>query len=245
MKRIYLFLLLPLFLIAGISGSKASSFIKPIVPDTNGLRSDTINVLSYTLNLTVTDFTTDTLRGNTIVKYVPKMNNIKTLSLDLLHFTVDSVFMGSSKLAYTYDDTLLIITLPSTENIGDTNSVNVYYHGKPIIDASGWGGFYFQSPYAYNLGVGFSSIPHNFGRTWYPCFDNFTAKSTFVFNITTDSANRSFCNGYLTKDTISGAFRTRTWVMPNRISSYHASVDVAPYASIRDTFRGIDTIPIL
>jgi aminopeptidase N len=32
--------------------------------------------------------------------------------------------------------------------------------------------------------------------------------------------------------------------MPYPISSYHASVDVAPYVDVQDTFRGIDTIPI-
>lgn len=245
MKRIARLLLVPIFIISGVSICNASYLTKPIIPDTNGLRSDTINVLNYIINLNVTDFTHDTLRGNTLVKYVPKMNNIKTLSLDLLHFKVDSVLMGATRLKYTYDDTLLIVDLPSAENIGDTNSVDVFYHGKPVIDISGWGGFYFQSPYAYNLGVAFVAVPHNYGRTWFPCFDNFVAKSTFIFNITTDTANSSFCNGYLTKDSVSGGTRTRTWVMPYKISSYHACVDVAPYVSIRDTFKGIDTIPIL
>jgi hypothetical protein len=245
LKKILHSLLIVFFLVAGISESRAAYFPAPLIPDTNGLRSDTINVLSYTLTLNITDFKTDTLRGNTIVRFTPKMNNIKTLNLDLLHFKVDSVLIGSTHLTYSYDDTLLIMTLPSVENIGDTTSVDVFYHGKPIIDKSGWGGFYFQSGYAYNLGVGFTVIPHNFGRAWYPCFDNFIAKSTFVFHITTDIANLSFCNGYLTKDSVSGATRTRTWVMTDPISSYHASVDVAPYVAVRDTFRGIDTIPIV
>lgn len=244
MKKTTLFFISVFFFISGVSASKAISFNSPLIPDTNGLRSDTINVLSYDLTLNITDFVTDTLRGNTIIRYVPKMNNIKTLSLDLLHFTVDSVKMGVSRLSYSYDDTLLIIKLPAIENIGDTNSVDVFYHGKPVIDASGWGGFYFQGNYAYNLGVGFAAKPHNYGRSWYPCFDNFTAKSTFVFHITTDTANLSFCNGYLAKDSVSGATRTRTWIMNYPISSYHASVDVAPYTTLRDTFKGIDTIPI-
>lgn len=252
MKRATLFFLTSFFLITGIcSTAKASSYISkatwysaPLIPDTNGLRSDTINVLSYVITMNITDFVTDTLRGNTVIKYVPKINGRKTISLDLLHFKVDSVKMGSSHLTFSYDDTLLIVKLPTIENIGDTNSVDVFYHGKPVIDASGWGGFYFQSGYAYNLGVGFAAKPHNYGRSWYPCFDNFIAKSTFVFHITTDTANLSFCNGYLTKDSVSGATRTRTWIMNYPISSYHASVDVAPYTTVHDTFRGIDTIPI-
>jgi aminopeptidase N len=245
LKKLITPLILALFLISGTISGKATTIITPLIPDTNGLRSDTINVLSYTLYLNITDFTTDTLRGNTIVHFTPKMNGINTLSLDLLHFKVDSVLMGSTRLTFHYKDTLMVITLPATENIGDTSSVNVYYHGKPVIDPSGWGGFYFQSGYAYNLGVGFEVKPHNFGRAWYPCFDNFIAKSTFVFHITTDSVNLSFCNGFMTQDSVSGGKRFRTWVMNEPISSYHACVDVAPFVAVHDTFRGIDTIPIL
>lgn len=260
MKKTTLFSLSCLFLVAGIySAAKATNEIRsvgtteyfshPLIPDTNGLRSDTINVLSYTITMNITDFVTDTLRGNTIVRYVPKMNGLKTISLDLLHFTIDSVKMGVSHLTYTYDDTLMIVHFPSIEGVGDTNGIDVFYHGKPVLDPTSFhgvrfGGFYDTVGYAFNLGVGFTTIPHNFGRCWYPCFDNFVAKSTFVFHITTDTANLSFCNGYLTKDSVSGATRTRTWVMPNLISSYHASVNVAPYTTMRDTFRGTDTIPI-
>jgi hypothetical protein len=244
MKRKFLIILLPFFILSGMGISRAAYIMSPDIPDTNGIRSDTIHVLSYIITLNITDFTNDTIKGNTVVRFTPNMNNIYTLSLDLLHFTVDSVKLGSARLNYSYDDTLLITDLPSVENIGDTSSVDVFYHGKPVLDPSGFGGFYFESGYAFNLGVGFIVKPHNFGRCWYPCFDNFVAKSTFIFNITTDSVNRSFCNGFLTKDSVFGAFRTRTWVMPYPVSSYHASVNVAPYISIQDTFRGIDTLPI-
>lgn len=222
----------------------------PIAPDTNGLRSDTINVLHYTINLTITDFVTDTLRGSTVVQFTPKMNSIKTLCLDLEHMKVDSIVMNNTRLTFNYTNNLLItLNLPATMNIGDTGNVDVYYHGKPDIDPSGWGGFYFQPyagiAYAYNLGVGFEVKPHNYGRSWFPCFDNFLAKSTFTFNIITDTANRPYCNGYLVKDSTSAALRYRTWNMPYKISSYHASVNVAPYVQMNDTFKGMDTIPIV
>src|SRR3990172_5596284 len=68
--------------------SKTSGY--PAILATNQ-RSDTIDILKYTINLNITDFTTDTIRGNTIVKFVPKMNTINTISLDLLSMTIDSV----------------------------------------------------------------------------------------------------------------------------------------------------------
>jgi len=227
--------------------AKAHSSHLHSAPDLNGLRSDTMNILHYTINMNITDFVTDTLRGNTVIQFTPKINNRTTLSLDLLEFTVDSIVINNTYPAYSYNDTLLVIVLPSVMNTGDTSSIAIYYHGKPQMDASGWGGFYFAGGYAFNLGVGFSVIPHNFGRAWYPCFDNFIERATYDFNITCSEANTVFCNGYLTNDVVDSvqSLRTRSWHMPYDIPSYEASVDVAPYVQISDTYYGADTIPIV
>jgi hypothetical protein len=37
--------------------------------------------------------------------------------------------------------------------------VTVYYHGTPVLDVSGFGGFYFTGDYAFNLGVGLDADP--------------------------------------------------------------------------------------
>ena len=36
--------------------------------------------------------------------------------------------------------------------------------GDPVTDPSGFGGFYTQPGYQYDLGVAFDAIPHSFGR---------------------------------------------------------------------------------
>jgi len=209
-------------------------------------RSDTIDILKYTISLNITDFTTDTIRGNTILKFVPKMNSINTVSLDLLSMTIDSVEINSSNLTSSYDDTLLIINLPITHNVGDTSDLIVYYHGKPQIDPSGWGGFYFSSGYAFNLGVGFAANPHNFGRVWFPCFDNFVERSKYEFNITTDNGKIAYCNGALLNDTTIGGLRTRKWVLNEEIPSYLASVSISNYTQVNWVHNGInDTFPII
>ena len=209
-------------------------------------RSDTIDILKYTVNLNITDFTTDTIRGNTIVKFVPKMNNINTISLDLLHMTIDSIEISTANLTSTYTDTLLIVNLPVTYNVGDTSDLIVYYHGKPQMDPSGWGGFYFQSGYAFNLGVGFGANPHNFGRAWFPCFDNFVERSKYEFNITTNNAKIAYCNGALANDTTIGSLRTRKWILNEEIPSYLASVSISNYTQVNWVHNGInDTFPII
>ncbi|MEW6468708.1 MAG: M1 family aminopeptidase [Bacteroidota bacterium] len=210
-------------------------------------RSDTIDILKYTINLDITDFSApDTIRGNCVVRFAPKMNNITTISLDLLSMTIDSIRIGTTALTSSYNDTLLIINLPMTYNIGDTSDMVVYYRGEPQTDPSGWGGWYNQSGYAFNLGVGFQADPHNFGRAWFPCFDNFVERSRYEFNITTSNGKLAYCNGYLAGDTTVNGLRTRKWILDEEIPTYLASVAVAAYTQVNWVHNGInDTFPIV
>ncbi len=227
--------------------AELKSISHPNTLTASNLRSDTVDILKYTINLNITSFVDSTIKGNTVIKFTPKLNGITTINLDLLMLTIDSITNAGSVLAYNYDDTLLNINLPTTYNIGDTSSLTVYYHGHPRGDASGWGGFYFSPTYAYNLGVGFAALPHNYGRVWYPCFDNFVERAVYEFNITTNNGKTSYCNGYLANDTTDGGGnRTRKWVMDKQIPSYLACVSVAAYAQVNQTFNGLNgVVPVV
>ena len=211
-------------------------------------RSDTVDILHYTINLNITDFTTNTISGNTQIRFVPKLNGVNYINLDLLELIIDSIQLNNTNLSYSYNDTLLHITLPTALNTNDTANLTVHYHGTPQGDPSGWGGFYFTSGYAYNLGVGFGANPHTYGRVWFPCFDNFVERSTYEFNITTNNGKISFCNGYLAHDTTdNNGNRIRKWIMEQTIPTYLASVAVADYVQVNSTYNSINgnTIPII
>lgn len=209
------------------------------------LRSDTFDILKYTINLDITDYTNKVIKGNTVVRFAPKMNGQNRIRLDLLKLTLDSVKMGSTMLTTTYNDTVVKVNLPGTYNTTDTLNLTVYYHGTPQIDPS-FGGFYFSGTYAYNIGVGFDAAPHNFGRVWYPCFDNFVEKSIYEFNITTDTTKSAYCNGQLMSDVKAGGKRTRQWVMNKQISGYLASVAVADYTQVNWSTPALSgTVPIV
>lgn len=209
------------------------------------LRSDTIDVINYSIALDIRDFAGQTISGSTTVKFRPLMNGVTSLSLDLLEMTVDSVKKNSTNLSFTYNDTLLVIDLSLSIGIGDTSQLTVYYHGQPQMDPSGWGGFYWNGGYAFNLGVGFESIPHNYGRVWHPCFDNFVERATYDFVILTNGGKRAYCNGYFVNETVNGSDITRTWKMETPIPSYLASVNVASYTHVvqnyNSPFTGLNT----
>lgn len=210
------------------------------------LRSDTIDILKYTISLDITDFANQKISGNTIIRFAPKLNTQNKIRLDLLKMTIDSIRQNNTLLSYNYNDTVVRINLLSAINTSDTASVTVFYHGIPQGDPAGWGGFSFDGNYAYNLGVGFGAKPHNYGRVWFPCFDNFVEKSLYEFNITTDAAKTAYCNGVLVSDVTSAGKRRRDWVLNKEIPSYLASVAVADYAEVNWSVNAANgTLPIV
>jgi aminopeptidase N len=246
-KLFFLLLLYPVFSSAQHQSPASSGFYSsdrwaPLETTATGTISDSIDILDIHIKLNITDFTTDTIRGGTVVRAAARVNNITELPLDLLHMTIDSIVYNNAHLSYSYDDTLLNVLLSSPMNIGDTGDFAIWYHGKPQLDPGNpaWGGFYFSGGYAFNLGVGFSTDPHNFGRCWFPCFDNFVERSTYSFVIGTNAGKVAYCNGVLGADTTDqNGVRWRTWTLNETIPSYLASVSIAGYTQVNWVHTGI------
>jgi aminopeptidase N len=230
--RLYTLLML---LLAGASVKAATPTI-----------SDSIDIRHFTIRLDITDYEDNTISGNTEVDIKMKVDNMTMLPLDLLGLTVDSVKDNAGNtLSFTHIGEQLEIQLPVVMNTGDSTKITVYYQGVPDKDLS-WGGWYWSGDYAYQMGVGFDAIPHNFGRVWFPCFDNFIERSTFRYEIITTSDKKAYCGGLLESETDNGD-GTKTWVWNcvQSIPSYLASVAVSTYTSYTDTYAGIEReIPI-
>ncbi len=203
-------------------------------------RSDTIDILHYHITLDITNPGSQQISGNCLINCRSKMDNITEISLDLLRLTVDSVEVDDQPVTFQYNDTLLKVDLGGTFAKDEELTVRVYYHGSPQTDGSGWGGFYFSATAAFNLDVGFAADPHNYGRVWFPCFDNFVERSTYEFTITTDPDKKAFCNGLL-QDTSHNANNTIDWhwYMHQTIPTYLASVAVGQYQTLEMTHPGI------
>lgn len=207
----------------------------------NNSRSDTIDILNYSIDLNITNFTSKVISGSCTVRFAAKVNGVNQLDLDLLKLSVDSVKQHDSLVAISYNDTLLKTNLLHVLSVSDTDSVTVYYHGVPQQDATGWGGFYFSTTYAYNLGVGFGADPHAYGRIWFPCFDNFVERSTYTFTITTAAGKKAACNGVLLQHQVNlNTTETWTWRLDESIPSYLACVAIAAYKTVHQNFNGVN-----
>ena len=203
-------------------------------------RSDSIDVLNYEINLFVTDFGDKIIRGNCKVDFSPKMPNLDYLALDLAALSVDSVLTeDGTQLDFFHNETLLYIHMPEIMTQGDDYAVRVYYGGTPITCPSGFGGFYFEDGYAYNLGIGLQGNPHNFGRAWFPCFDNFVERSTYDYNITTQGGHRAVASGdFLSVEENSDGTRTWHYRMNDPLPTYLSAIGVHNYAKVAYTHEG-------
>ena len=204
-------------------------------------RTDTFDVLHYSIDASFLNFRTDKkIEAQTILQVRLKADATQ-MRLDLLELPVSAVSVNGQPAIYTYSSPDLRISLDNVQN-GDTLLVAVSYSGNPKQDPQ-WGGFYFSGPYAFNLGVGFASDPHNFGRVWFPCFDNFVDRATYDFSITVDSSDRAYANGLL-QSTAQNSDQTETfhWQMNDPIPTYLVAVAIAPYEEVR---MNVDGIPVL
>ena len=151
---------------------------------------------------------------------------------------VDSVLYRGKTIPFTYNDTILSISLPNMPaNIEGAEVVTILYHGKPQKDRS-WGGFYRTADYAYHMGVGFMSDPHPYGRIWHPCFDNFAEKALYDIELRTHAPFVGHANGLLVSRQLLDGIYTSRWLLQQPICSYLASFAVGRYIRIQRKHQG-------
>lgn len=203
-------------------------------------RSDTFEIIHYTIHLDVTDFSGGTLEGWCDVDFVPKMDGLSHINLDLEQLVVDNVESGGMGLDFRHEGPLLQCLFDQELVMGDTVRLRVHYGGTPMTSESGFGGFYFESGYAYNLGIGLDDKPHNYGRAWYPCFDNFVERSTYEYQIThRDDHTAHGVGTYMGTDTLPDGKLLTTYYMSQPIPTYLSSIAVSNYTTLDYIHEGI------
>lgn len=212
------------------------AFTQPHQVQQKSLVADTIHAFHYDIFLTNINFTAKSIRAQTTVQLIPKME-LNRITLELKYLTVDSVFVdGNKTLGFWQANDLLHIPAVNFTP-ADTIEVTVFYGGIPFHEA--WGGFHFSGNYAFNLGVGFESNPHNLGKTWFPCVDDFQDRATYNVAVRLPNNLTAICGGLLQYIENEGDGNSIWhWNIAQTIPTYLASVVVGDYAMIADTFQG-------
>lgn len=193
------------------------------------LRSDTIDILHYEIDIDVTRYTQQEITAATTITYTPLEPDRESILLDLYQLTVDSVKQGDAHLNFTYDGETLQVYFNETPQIGTEYEMTVWYQGEPHRDPF-WGGFYFASNYIYNLGIGLTTIPPNFGKVWYPCFDTFLERATYTYHVTSAGGRVAVCQGDLFDEVqLGGDTLRRSFHLDTPIPTYLSAIAASNY----------------
>lgn len=218
-------------------GPRSSGDNSRLVIDNNA-RSDTFDILHYEIHLDITDYDGQTIRANTIVDFSAKMAGQEQIRLDLKDLTVDSLHLNGMPAVYEHIGESLFVDFEGPAMVGDTLEVSVWYQGHPYQDPQ-WGGFYFENNYIYNLGIGLSTIPPNFGRVWYPCFDVFVERATYEWHVKSADGFVTRCQGeFLGQEQLGGDTIIRSYRMDTPLPTYLTSIAASNYDSIQFVHDG-------
>ena len=205
---------------------------------------ENFDVTHYEIHLNNIDFTNHTLQAQTIMT-LTAVNSTSTIALDLKTLTVSAVTAtGANVSNFSQNGDVLTINLSSAMAANATASFTITYGGNTFNES--WGGIMWTNGYVCNMGVGFESIPHNLGKCWFPCVDNFTDKATYDVFVTVPTEKTAVCGGNLENDTNNGdGTHTVHYVVPQEIATYHISFAAGDYVEWTDTYNGIERdIPI-
>ncbi len=208
-------------------------------------RSEVHDILHYDIHLDVTDYGGQQIAGFTTIQFKALQADAGTITFDLLDLTVDSVIGPDGPMAHFYDGEFLEVTLDPPLAVNEELEVTVHYRGNPVRDTQ-WGGFYFANNYIYNLGIGISTIPPNFGKVWYPCFDSFVERAMYTYHIKSAGTFRLHGQGdFLGEVQLGGDTVIRSYHIPQPIPTHLSAIAVADYQTHEWTHAGLNgAIPV-
>lgn len=205
---------------------------------------DNFDVTHYEIHINEIDFTNHTLQAQTIVT-LTTLSATNAIELELKTLTVSAVTSTDATISnFSQTGDVLTINLASSLAANATASFTITYGGNTFNES--WGGIMWTNGYVCNMGVGFESIPHNLGKCWFPCVDNFTDKATYDVYVTVPNDLTAVCGGNLEGTTDNGdGTKTVHYNVPQEIATYHISFVAGDYVEWTDTYNGMEhDIPI-
>ena len=172
----------------------------------------------------------------------PKMNSIQFMLTSSL--SADSAIVKGKRYSIDHTGDLITIPLNHEVQIGQLDSVTVYYHGIP--DSNGFGSF---GNYVHNGAPSMWTLSEPYGASdWWPSKNDLTDKidSIDVF-VVMPKGNHAASNGILVSETPYGLNSTLAhWKHRYPIASYLIAIAVTNYARYSDYYKtGTDSIEIL
>lgn len=182
-----------------------------------------------------------TLRGSTLIRY-RVLKPGQTMQVDLQRpLQVERVEQDGQSLKFRRDGNAFFVTLTKAQQPGKSESVTVFYAGKPrIAKRPPWdGGLVWSHDKDGNWFI--ATACQGLGASaWWPCKDHmYDEPDSMAISVTVPEDLMDVSNGRLIKTT-TNADHTRTfdWYVRNPINNYGVNLNIARYVHWDETYTG-------
>ncbi len=200
---------------------------------------DSVDVLHYRLTLDLGHNAEKQLQGVADITFV-KTRDCGSVTFDLIADSIHPVSLdGVVTRGYSYSVDDMLVRVYVGGSVGDTHTVTIPYFTKGHVESYGFGGMHMDNGIYYNLGAAFKEYPHNYGRCFYPCRDNFHDKATYTYIVTSKPGWRSLCSGTRVSAVVNDdGSLTEEWQLNQQSPTYISSVSSAPWHVVETSYQG-------
>ena len=200
------------------------------------------DMLKYDLNVQVKSKEKSIQGYNSITFKV--LDNQQTLQLDLFdNMKIDSIVFGDKKLEFKREYNAVFIDFKKELQSGKTETIDVYYHGKPIIAKNPpWdGGFVFTYDGNGNPWIAVA-VQGKGASLWFPNKDHLSDEPDEVdIKITVPKDLFAVSNGRLIEEIeVNNNLKTYHWQVNYPINNYNITVNIGDYVHFSDQFKDLD-----
>ncbi len=177
---------------------------------------------------------------NTIQYEVLKENSVMQIDLQS-PMTLLKATQNGNELNISHDGNAHFISLREVQNIGDVNSIEVYYEGQPreAIRAPWDGGISWKKDKNGNHFIA-SSCQGLGASVWWPCKDHmYDEVDSMQISVNVPSKLTNVSNGRLRLVERIGDTKTFHWIVKNPINNYGVNINIGDYVNFSQVYDGM------
>ena len=173
------------------------------------------------------------IRGSVTSYFKSRVQQLSSVEFDLRSgMVVDSVLQSQKQVAFTHINDKLAIQIRSLA-LNATDSIQVFYHGEPEPEISGFGAFEVNEhagvPAMWTLSEPYGAME------WWPCKQSLADKIDSIdIIVTTPESYRTASNGVLVAETTDKGLRKMHWKHRHPIATYLVAIAATNYAAYSD-----------
>jgi len=180
------------------------------------------------------------ISGKNTVQY-KVLKNDTVMQIDLQPpMKINKIVQNGKELKVTDEGNAHFITLTDRQNIGEINSLDIYFEGHPkeAVNAPWDGGFSWKKDSNGNDFVA-TSCQGLGASVWWPCKDHmYDEVDSMLISINTPKDLMDVSNGRLRSVEQYGDTKTYNWIVKNPINNYGVNVNIGDYVHFSEIFDG-------